>query len=115
MGGLVVQEDLSRSRQHRSFGLPTKLLTCSIGFLGYGIPINGLKNESLLDVVEGQPNFDMIKSICIEDSRPSRYLNDLASRFSLCKERLSVHYFYEANPSSDLVHRCPSPSPATRG
>ncbi|OTA54878.1 hypothetical protein K449DRAFT_190401 [Hypoxylon sp. EC38] len=103
MGGLIVQEVLSQSRQHRSFNLPGNLLTCSLGFLGYGVPTNGLKNDSLLEVVRGQPNFEMIKSICIEDNRASHYLNDLAKRFPLCEDSLSIYYFYETNPSDDLL------------
>ncbi|KAI1388245.1 uncharacterized protein F4822DRAFT_239729 [Hypoxylon trugodes] len=93
---------LTQSHQQKP---PTtgNLWHCSRGFLGYGVPINGLKNETLLNIAQGQPNFEMIKSICIENGRPSRYLNDLAHRFALCSDKMEVYYFHETNPSADLV------------
>lgn len=77
----------------------------TIGFLGYGVPTNGLRNESLLNLVREQPNFGMIKSICIEDDKPSRYLVDLSNRFALCSKSICdrVYHFYETNPSPDII------------
>lgn len=64
--------------------------------------MKGLQNESLLNAVKKQPNFELIRSICLEGDRPSHYLEDLANRFALCKERLSIYQFYETNPSQDV-------------
>lgn len=102
MGGLIVQEVLVQALQHRSQRNSGNLSDQTIGFLGYGVPINGLRNESLLNAVKKQPNFELIRSICLEGNRPSRYLKDLATRFALCNERISVHHFYETNPSPDI-------------
>ncbi|ETS79227.1 hypothetical protein PFICI_09080 [Pestalotiopsis fici W106-1] len=103
MGGLIIQEVLVQAHKHRSHGSSGNLSDQTIGFLGYGVPMNGLRNESLLNAVRKQPNFEMIRSICLDEGdRPSRYLEDLATRFALCNERLSVHHFYETNPSPDI-------------
>lgn len=95
---------LVQSSQHSSAD-PGDLMANTAGILGYGVPMNGLRNESLLDLVREQPNFDMIQSICIEDGRPSRYLTDLSIRFALCGKRLRdrVYHFYETNPSPDII------------
>ncbi|KAI0469768.1 hypothetical protein GGR56DRAFT_668423 [Xylariaceae sp. FL0804] len=101
MGGLIVQEVLIQSAHHRNPGDVSSLLERSKGFLGYGVPMNGLRNDSLLNFVKGQPNFEMIKSICLEDGRPSPYLKGLADRFDLCSKGLEVHHFCETNLSAD--------------
>ncbi|RYP03342.1 hypothetical protein DL765_010533 [Monosporascus sp. GIB2] len=93
---------LIQSHQYKSDGFPVNLLAQTIGFLGYGVPKKGLKNDSLLNAVREQPNFQMIKSICLENDKPSRYLEELANRFALCNENINAHYFYETNPSPDL-------------
>lgn len=106
MGGLIVQEVLIQSQKHHSTDTGN-LLVHSAGFLGYGVPMSGLRSESLLNLVREQPNFEMVKSICITDNRPSQYLIDLTSRFALCSQKLQVRYFYETNPSPDLHVSCP--------
>ncbi|KAI2473479.1 hypothetical protein F4781DRAFT_419537 [Annulohypoxylon bovei var. microspora] len=100
---------LSQEREQKSFPRSCNLLSSSIGFLGYGVPMNGLKNESLLNLVRGQHNFEMIQSICIENNRPTKYLHNLATRFSLCQDMLSVYYFHETNPSDDRIDSQASP------
>jgi hypothetical protein len=94
---------LVQANRYKSPNSSGTLSSRTIGFLGYGVPINGLKNETLLNAVKSQPNFEMIRSICLDaDGRPSRYLVDLANRFALCNERMTIHHFYETNPSSDI-------------
>ncbi|KAI0900539.1 hypothetical protein F4806DRAFT_159869 [Annulohypoxylon nitens] len=102
MGGLIVQEPVDS---------PQNLWTSSIGFLSFGVPSNGLKNESLLEYVRGKPNFELVNSISTKDGKPSDYLEKLAYRFSRCKNRkLRIHDFLESNPSYD---QSPGPESAT--
>lgn len=93
-----------QSSQH-SAADPVDLMAHTVGMLGYGVPTYGLRNESLLNLVREQPNFDMIHSICIEGDKPSCYLTDLSIRFDLCSKRLRdrVYHFYETNPSPDII------------
>lgn len=83
-------------------GKASKLLALSQGLIGYGVPVDGLKNKSLLEAVRDQGNLGMVESISLkEDGTPSDYLRDLAKRFALCSAQLEICYFYETKQSVD--------------
>ncbi|KAK8133347.1 hypothetical protein PG984_005359 [Apiospora sp. TS-2023a] len=94
---------LSHDRRHTS--PESNLLPYSIGFIGYGVPLNGMRNESLLKLVRNHPNYDMIRHICIESGHASPYLRSLASRFRLCNQDVDTYYFFETELSADIIVR----------
>ncbi|KAF7855407.1 hypothetical protein EAF04_010150 [Stromatinia cepivora] len=78
------------------------------GLVGFGIPIAGLNNPSLIEAVKSQPNKVLIGQLCRdrENGTPSNYLVELKDRFeSCCKQKESssyapeVLYFWERHPS----------------
>lgn len=80
------------------------LIKVSVGLLGYGVPIHGLKNEALRHAVEKQPNRNLIQDLCIgEDEKPSDYLKNLADQFGLFSNNLKLVYFYETNPTGNRL------------
>ncbi|TEY36167.1 hypothetical protein BOTCAL_0563g00030 [Botryotinia calthae] len=103
LGGLVVQEALlkaensrSPNEQETSLSLYERDIFDSWhGLVGFGIPIAGLHNPSLIEAVKSQPNKVLINQLCLdrENGTPSPYLVDLKRRFEDCCKR-------ERRPSS---------------
>lgn len=85
------------------------------GLVGFGIPIAGLNNPSLIEAVKSQPNKVLIGQLCRdrENGTPSSYLIELKHRFESCckrKERSSSHapevlYFWERHYSQPRTVR----------
>ncbi|CAD6445347.1 9c06afb1-543f-4728-b364-646f092bdf2d [Sclerotinia trifoliorum] len=88
LGGLIVQQALlqaGNSCDQNELGI----LRYWHGLVGFGIPIAGLDNPSLMKTVKAQPNKDLIRQICLdEDGTPSHYLRNLKKQFEeCCKEK----------------------------
>ncbi|KAF7946176.1 hypothetical protein EAE96_009179 [Botrytis aclada] len=108
LGGLIVQESLLRAADSRDT-YEREIFDFWHGLVGFGIPIAGLNNPSLIEAVKSQPNKVLIGQLCRdrENGTPSAYLIELKHRFESCckqKERLSSHapevlYFWERHYS----------------
>lgn len=102
-----LQKLLARGKEEKmqkKQGKAPNLLDNSKGLLGYGVPMSGLRNDSLLKAVEGHSNHQMIKSISLNGNKPSDYLIELAERFKECSTELPrsrIYYFYETKTSID--------------
>lgn len=136
MGGLVIQEVIKGSNDQVDVLILTylpimvqvlagkkpnsteekhSLIKVSVGLLGYGIPMHGLRNEALRSAVRGQPNAELIQDICIgEDGEPSEYLRGLADRFGHVSNSLELVYFYETNPTRNRLVRLLLPCRSSR-
>jgi hypothetical protein len=73
------------------------------GLVGFGNPMAGLNNPSLLTAVRNQPNQALIQEICVdENGEASDYLKSLKTRFETCRQRRSaqwqprITYFWES-------------------
>ncbi|ESZ90971.1 hypothetical protein SBOR_8634 [Sclerotinia borealis F-4128] len=105
LGGLIVQESLLRAADsHDQY--EREIFDSWHGLVGFGIPIAGLNNPSLIEAVKQQPNEVLISQLCRENGTPSNYLIELKNRFEGCckrKERSSyapeVLYFWEKHYS----------------
>ncbi|KAA8571420.1 hypothetical protein EYC84_001423 [Monilinia fructicola] len=66
------------------------------GLVGFGIPIAGLNNPSLIEAVKSQPNKVLISQLCrdSDNGTPSRYLIDLKHRFEGCCKRKEIFSSY---------------------
>ncbi|KAK8076839.1 hypothetical protein PG996_003009 [Apiospora saccharicola] len=95
--GLVLSHD------RRQTSPESNLMQYSIGFIGYGVPLNGMRNDSLLKLVKDHPNYDMIRHICTGNDQASPYLASLATRFRLCNQDIDTHYFFETELSADVI------------
>ncbi|TGO67667.1 hypothetical protein BOTNAR_0037g00030 [Botryotinia narcissicola] len=108
LGGLIVQESLLRAADSRD-PYEREIFDFWHGLVGFGIPIAGLNNPSLIEAVKSQPNKVLIGQLCRdrENGTPSAYLIELKHRFESCckrKERSSSHapevlYFWERHYS----------------
>ncbi|TGO63853.1 hypothetical protein BCON_0010g00180 [Botryotinia convoluta] len=108
LGGLIVQESLLKAADSRD-PYEREIFDFWHGLVGFGIPIAGLNNPSLIEAVKSQPNKVLIGQLCRdrENGTPSAYLIDLKHRFESCcklKERSSSHapevlYFWERHYS----------------
>ncbi|KAF7908100.1 uncharacterized protein EAF01_003855 [Botrytis porri] len=108
LGGLIVQESLLRAADSRD-PYEREIFDSWHGLVGFGIPIAGLNNPSLIEAVKSQPNKVLIGQLCRdrENGTPSTYLIELKHRFESCckrKERSSSHapevlYFWERHYS----------------
>ncbi|RAL65479.1 hypothetical protein DID88_001045 [Monilinia fructigena] len=108
LGGLIVQESLLRAEDSRD-PYEQEIYDVWHGLIGFGIPIAGLNNPSLIEAVKSQPNKVLISQLCrdSDNGTPSKYLVDLKHRFEGCckhKEILSsyapeVLYFWERHYS----------------
>ncbi|KAI9642688.1 hypothetical protein NHQ30_008419 [Ciborinia camelliae] len=108
LGGLIVQESLLRAADSRDH-YEREIFGSWHGLVGFGIPIGGLNNPSLIEVVKSQPNKVLISQLCRdrELGTPSNYLIELKHRFENCckrKERSSFYapevlYFWERHYS----------------
>ncbi|KAH8758171.1 hypothetical protein F5882DRAFT_417648 [Hyaloscypha sp. PMI_1271] len=101
LGGLIVQECLvlsdpeSRNRANLEEADPeaTMIFDSWCGLVGFGIPIAGLNNPTLLAAVQGQPNQTLMNQLCAnEEGEPSEYLQGLRARFEQCRLRRSRDY-----------------------
>jgi len=67
------------------------------GLVGFGIPIGGLNNPTLLAVTQNQPNAMFIRQISqLEVGEPSEYLKGLKVRFEEC--------FKNRDPPPDILY-----------
>ncbi|KAF5868486.1 putative ankyrin repeat-containing protein [Botrytis fragariae] len=108
LGGLIVQESLLRAADSRD-PYEREIFDFWHGLVGFGIPIAGLNNPSLIEAVKLQPNKVLIGQLCRdrENGTPSAYLIELKHRFESCckqKEKFSSHapevlYFWERHYS----------------
>ncbi|KAM0138754.1 hypothetical protein ACHAO1_003353 [Botrytis cinerea] len=108
LGGLIVQESLLIAADSRD-PYEREMFGSWHGLVGFGIPIAGLNNPSLIEAVKSQPNKILIGQLCRdrENGTPSSYLIELKHRFESCckrKERSSSHapevlYFWERHYS----------------
>lgn len=129
LGGLIIQEvSFNSCSKNYKLTLTIKCLlraadsndqyereifTSWHGLVGFGIPIGGLNNSSLIAAVKGQPNKVLIDQLCLEGDQPSPYLIKLKPRFESCcarKERSSyapeVLYFWERHYSQPRTVSC---------
>ncbi|KAK6604577.1 ankyrin repeat-containing protein [Botrytis cinerea] len=108
LGGLIVQESLLIAADSCD-PYEREMFGSWHGLVGFGIPIAGLNNPSLIEAVKSQPNKVLIGQLCRdrENGTPSSYLIELKHRFESCckrKERSSSHapevlYFWERHYS----------------
>ncbi|KAH8585637.1 hypothetical protein B0O99DRAFT_559288 [Bisporella sp. PMI_857] len=86
LGGLVVQEAIALAQQSKDVKIQ-KIFQTWHGLVGFGIPIGGLNNPTLLAVTEDKPNKAFIRQISqITVDEPSEYLKDLKRRFEECSK-----------------------------
>jgi hypothetical protein len=75
--------------------------TACYGMLFFGVPNLGLRNEQLMNIVQGQPNEALIRDLVVDnDSEPSSFLRRISNHFSeCCRNRYRVVSFYERRQS----------------
>lgn len=73
------------------------------GFIGFGVPINGLDHHELIERAEGKPNEAMMRDICVDkNGKPTYALVQLTRNFETCikMRNAEVTYFGESAVSS---------------
>lgn len=75
--------------------------TACYGMLFFGVPNLGLRNEQLMNIVQGQPNEALIRDLVVDnDSEPSSFLRRISNHFSeCCRNRYRVVSLYERRQS----------------
>ncbi|KAL8766256.1 MAG: hypothetical protein Q9194_006318 [Teloschistes cf. exilis] len=102
LGGLLIKEQaLLYARNKATDPQYLDLCKACYGFLFFGVPNYGLRNEQLKSIVQGQPNEALIRDITVDDdSEPSSFLRRISSQFSeCCKGQYPVVAFYERKHS----------------
>ena len=86
-----------RRKEPRYFNIST----ACYGMLFFGVPNLGLRNEQLINIVQGQPNEALIRDLVVDnDSEPSSFLRRISHHFSeCCRNRYRVASFYERRQS----------------
>ncbi|PQE26720.1 ankyrin repeat-containing protein [Rutstroemia sp. NJR-2017a BVV2] len=106
LGGLIVQEALLKA-QNSPDANEVEIFNSWHGLVGFGIPIGGLRNPSLIEAVKNQPNKVLIRQLCLDElGTPSDYLKQLKVNFERCcegKKRVAyapeILYFWERHYS----------------
>lgn len=73
------------------------------GFIGLGVPINGLDHKELIERAEGKPNEAMMRDICVDrHGKVTWPLRQLADAFETCTKAkdAKIKYFGESAVSS---------------
>ncbi|KAM3072526.1 hypothetical protein ACMFMG_009322 [Clarireedia jacksonii] len=112
LGGLIVQEALLKAQNSLDHH-EGEVFRSWHGLVGFGIPIGGLCNPSLLEAVKDQPNKVLIKQLCLDElGTPSDYLKQLKVNFEKCceeKKNLSyapeILYFWERHYSQPRTRK----------
>ncbi|KAH8665485.1 hypothetical protein BGZ61DRAFT_366836 [Ilyonectria robusta] len=96
LGGLLIKEVLVRARR-RDSNANSNLSKASYGFLFFGVPNLGLRNDQLRTLLRGQPNEAFIHDLLVDNnSEPPTFLKRLADQFSeSCKGHYRVVTFFE--------------------
>jgi len=126
LGGLLIKE-VCRNGRLRLTGIQANGLTQALslaisnhkntgsldffkstyGLLFFGVPNLGLRHEQLREMVEGQPNEQLVHDLVVmKNSEPSPFLRELGQKFiSACKEQkpdFKIISYYELRERSTL-------------
>jgi hypothetical protein len=91
-----------------------ELAQSCIGILFFGVPNQGLNSDSLISLVKGQGNKQLLQEL----SNPSKYVLNLVNEFSRCydhvmRKRCIIVSFYESKDTPAFVIRLSSQLPTS--
>jgi len=101
---VLTQQALYRARKRAEERQNRFLFTSCYGFIFFGVPNLGLRNEQLRSIVQGRPNKRLIEDLVIDnEGEPSNYLKSLSDRFAhACKNQYKVVSFFERKESATV-------------
>ena len=104
ISNVLTQQALYRACKRAEERQNKFLFTSCYGFIFFGVPNLGLRNEQLRSIVRGRPNQRLIDDLVVDkEGEPSNYLNSLADRFAdTCKSQYKVVSFYESKGSATV-------------